>query len=63
MKNTADVTGGKPIAVRSQSISNVRRNFGKPWASRWNIRDASTSPSGIKREWYVYVMDFIDMTW
>jgi hypothetical protein len=36
MRNTADVTGGKPIAVWSQSISTV----------------SASCPSGIKREWY-----------
>jgi hypothetical protein len=28
-------------------------NFGNAWASRKNILDASATPSGIKREWYV----------
>jgi hypothetical protein len=48
MKNTADVTGGKPIAVLLQSISGLSAinplgasydihggHFGKTWVSRW----------------------------
>jgi hypothetical protein len=35
MKNTADVTGGKPIAVWSQSISGV--STVNPWAAFYDI--------------------------
>jgi hypothetical protein len=31
----------------------IANNFGKTWASRRKIWDASATPSGIKREWYV----------
>jgi hypothetical protein len=35
-------------------ILRVLSNFGKTWASRRNICNASAIISGIKREWYVY---------
>jgi hypothetical protein len=37
-------------------------NFGKTWASRRNIWDASATPSGIKREWYVCIEQMFQTT-
>jgi hypothetical protein len=34
-------------------------NFGKTWLSLRNIWDTSATPSGIKREWYVYVCIYV----
>jgi hypothetical protein len=36
--------------------SSYLNNFGKTWTSWKNIWDALATPSGIKREWYVYNM-------
>jgi hypothetical protein len=38
----------------------LRAYFGKMWASRKNISDASATPSGIKREWYVCMFMIIE---
>jgi hypothetical protein len=35
-------------------ITKIKYNFGKKWASRRNILDASATLSGIKHKWYVY---------
>jgi hypothetical protein len=51
-KNTADVTGGKPITLIAVYLS----------LSRMNIWDASATPSGNKRDWYVwmYILNFLE---
>jgi hypothetical protein len=68
MKNTAEVTGGKPIAVLLQSISGVSDI--NPLVAFYDIHggqvlffyffpdttDTSATPSGIKHEWYVYLL-------
>jgi DNA modification methylase len=38
-------------------------SHGKMWASRKNIWDASATPSGIKRGWYVCISAIVNKTW
>jgi hypothetical protein len=55
MRNAADVTGGKAIAVLLQSTSDIIAS-GKMWVSWRNICDVSATPSGIKRELCMYLI-------